>query len=163
MMSHTKKHISDVELLWEKIKGIHVAMLTTMETNGTLRSRPMVAPERKFDGDLWFLTAETAPKVDEVQHHRQVAVSYVKPDETMFVSLSGTAELVHDQKAMKKLWKPAYQDWLPVGPDAPTMAVLKVHVERAEYWVVPGGKRGVLSFLTKGAKQIGKDVQLDMH
>ena|SRR5581483_3988173 len=162
-MSHTKKRVSDAELVWGKIKGIRVAMLTTVEESGILHSRPMVALDREFDGEVWFLTMEATPKVDEALHHRQVAVSYVKPNETVFVSLSGIAELVHDQKAVKKLWKSAYQDWLPVGPDDPTMAVLKVHVERAEYWVTPGGKRNVLSFLTKGSEQIGEDVRLDMH
>jgi general stress protein 26 len=162
IMSQTNKHTSDKELLWEKIKGIGVAMLTTMEADGTLHSRPMVAPEREFDGDLWFLTMEAAPKVGEVQLHRQVAVSYIKPDKDLFVSVSGTGELVHDQAAVKKLWKSSYHPWLPVGPDDPSLAVLKVHVQSAEYWEESSKNRGMLSFLSKGPK-IGQDVKLDMH
>jgi general stress protein 26 len=163
MMSHTNKHTSDREQLWNKIKGIDVAMLTTMEADGTLHSRPMVAPEREFDGELWFLTIETAPKVEEVQHHRQVAVSYIKPDETLFVSASGAAELIHDQAMVKKLWKSSYRPWLPTGPDDPSLALLKVHVESAEYWDEASGKRNILSFLNKKSKQIREDVKLDMR
>ncbi|GHO99644.1 hypothetical protein KSF_096920 [Reticulibacter mediterranei] len=162
-MSHKTKHQTDRELLWEKIKGIEVAMLTTMEDDGTMHSRPMMAPQREFDGDLWFLTMETAPKVREVERHRQVAISYVKPDETRFISVSGAGELLHDQAAIKKLWKSSYQPWLPTGPDDPSLALLKVHVESAEYWQEAGGNRGIFSFVSKGSKQIGEDVKLDMH
>jgi general stress protein 26 len=166
-MAHAQRHISDAELLWKKIKGIHVAMLTTTEADGTLRSRPMIAPERKFDGDLWFLTVETAPKVEQVQQHQQVNICFVKPDETLFISMSGTAELLHDQHMVKKLWKPAYQDWLPQGPDDPTIGLLKVHVESAEYWDAPNRKMGGLSFLTKGGGKgpelINEDIKLYMH
>jgi general stress protein 26 len=43
-MSHQKKSMSDVKLLNEKIKDVRIAMLTTIEPDGTLRSRPMVTP-----------------------------------------------------------------------------------------------------------------------
>src|SRR5579884_3520455 len=93
-MKQQKKGTSDVKLLGEKIKGIHVAMLTTVEPDGTLRSRPMVTQDTEFDGDLWFFTQASAPKVEEVQQHQQVNVSYEKPSEDLFISVSGTAQLV---------------------------------------------------------------------
>src|SRR5437762_7056415 len=76
-MSHHRKSMGDVKLLNEKIKDVRIAMLTTIESDGTLRSRPMVTQDTEFDGDLWFFTQASAPKVEEVQQHQQVNLSYI--------------------------------------------------------------------------------------
>jgi general stress protein 26 len=165
-MKQQKKGTSDVKLLGEKIKGIHVAMLTTVEPDGTLRSRPMVTQDTEFDGDLWFFTQASAPKVEEVQQHQQVNVSYEKPSEDLFISVSGTAQLVRDRNEIRKQWRPHYKTWFPKGEDDPDLALLKVAVTRAEYWHIPLG--GGLSSLFRGhtpqlAETDGVDVKLNIR
>lgn len=130
-----------VAKLGELIRSIRVAMLTTLEPDGWLRSRPMAtqfAPMDK-DGALYFFTRIESPKVDEVQKHRQVNLSYSAPDSSRYVSVSGRAYLVHDRERMKALWNPAYRAWFPQGLRDPELALLKVEVEHAEYWDTPGG------------------------
>src|SRR5689334_858328 len=56
----------DVKKLGELIKDIKFAMLTTVEPDGSLHSRPMATQEVEFDGDLWFFTGASTAKVDEV-------------------------------------------------------------------------------------------------
>ena len=60
--------------LRELIKDVRFAMLTTIEIDGTLRSRLVAIPETEFDGDLWFFTNGGAPKADEVRHDQRVSV-----------------------------------------------------------------------------------------
>jgi general stress protein 26 len=128
---------NSVEKLRDLIKGIKIAMLTTQEDDGTLRSRPMFTQETEFDGDLWFFTAESSPKVDEIQQQRQVNVSYVGKD--TYLSVSGKAQLVRDRQKINEMWNPMYKAWFPNGKDDPDLALLKVHVEQAEYWQSPSG------------------------
>lgn len=156
-MSHQRKSMSDVKLLNEKIKDIRIAMLTTVEPDGTLRSRPMVTQDTDFDGDLWFFTQASAPKVEDVQQHQQVNVSYEKPSEDLFISVSGTAQLVRDRSEIKKRWKAHYKTWFSNGEDDPDLALLKVTVTRAEYWHMPSG--GVLSSLFKGHAPKSEEVE----
>jgi general stress protein 26 len=165
-MSHQKKSMSDVKLLNEKIKDIRIAMLTTVEPDGTLHSRPMVTQDTEFDGDLWFFTLASAPKVEEVQQHQQVNVNYEKPSEDLFISVSGTAQLVRDRNEIKKRWGSHYKTWFPNGEDDPNLALLKVTVTRAEYWHMPSG--GVLSSIFRGhtpqlAEADGVDVKLNIR
>ena len=54
---------SSLTKLREQITDIRVAMLTTVDEFGDLRSRPMATLEIGDDGDLWFFTAASAPKV----------------------------------------------------------------------------------------------------
>ena len=123
--------------LGELIKDIRIAMLTTIDADGSLHSRPMAAPQVAFDGDLWFFTGADAPKVEAAQHHGQVNVSFADPERQHYVSLSGIASVVRDRQKMAALWSPWFRTWFPHGLDDPNLALLKVHVEKAEYWDAP--------------------------
>jgi general stress protein 26 len=129
----------DIKKLYEMIKDIRIAMMTTAEPDGTLRSRPMATQQTEFDGDLWFFTGASSGKVDEVQADRHVNISYAAPDDNRYVSVSGTAQLVRDRAKMEELWNPFLKAWFPKGLDDPDIALLKVHVTEAEYWDSPSG------------------------
>lgn len=122
------------------LKDIPVAMLTTMEADGSLRSRPMALQQREFDGTLWFLTDVETAKVYEIERHRQVNLALMHPGQQKYVSVSGTATVVRDPAKVKELWTPMHSAWFPNGPDEPKLALLRVSVEKAEYWDSPSSK-----------------------
>ena len=133
-MSNDKERAEAIKKMGELIKDIKFGMLTTVDEDGSLRSRPMATQQVEFDGDLWFFTNASAPKVDEVEHDRHVNVSFAAPEKQRYVSVSGTARLVRDRKKAEQLWNPFYKAWFPKGLDDPDLALLKVHVGKAEYW-----------------------------
>jgi general stress protein 26 len=166
-MSQHENNVNAAKLLREKIKHVRIAMLTTSESDGTLRSRPMATQDQEFDGDLWFLTQASAHKVEEVQEHQQVNLTYTKPDDNLFVSISGTAQLVRDQQKVKAYWKPFLKAWFPKGEDDPDLALLKVTVTSAEYWDAPSGTMGRLYTIVKGLatggkQSVGENKKLDV-
>jgi general stress protein 26 len=126
----------DIGKLWSLIKDIKVAMMTTAEPDGTLHSRPMATQEREFDGDLWFFTSIKSAKVDEVRQNQHVNLSYADPDDNRYVSVSGTAQIVRDRRKTEELWSPIHRAWFPKGIDDPELALIRVSVDRAEYWDV---------------------------
>ena len=138
-MAHTSEK-TDIEKLHDLIHGIRFAMLTTIDDEGFLHSRPMATQKAEFDGDLWFFTGAGSPKVGEVQRDERVNLSYADPDGNRYVSLSGTAQLVRDPVKAKELWNPALKAWFPEGLDDPNLALLRVRVEKAEYWDAPSSK-----------------------
>ena len=73
----------------EMIKGIEFAMLTTVEDDGNLLSRPLATQRNEFDGDLYFFTKVRASKVGEIERDRNVCVSYAAPEDQRYVSMSG--------------------------------------------------------------------------
>jgi general stress protein 26 len=145
-----------LEQLREKIKGIRIAMLTTIDEDGSLHSRPMATQETELDGDLWFFTPATSPKVGEIGRDQRVNLSYADPDDQRYVSVSGTARLVRDRAKAKELWNPLLKAWFPQGLDDPDLALLRVHVEKAEYWDSPSSKMvqlaGFLKAVTTGKR-----------
>lgn len=139
-MAEHQDHNENIKKLRDLIKDIKFAMLTTIEDDGSLRSRPMATQDCDFDGDLWFFTNAKAPKVEEVQHDQHVNVSYAEPDQQKYVSVSGTAQLVRDRSKIEELWNPLFKAWFPQGLEDPDLALLKVNVDKAEYWDSPSSK-----------------------
>lgn len=123
-------HQEAVETVRKLIKGIEIAMLTTVTQEG-LVSRPMKTQEVEFDGDLWFLTKEETDKYTQLKQHPNVNVSYVGDS---YVSVRGTAEVVNDRAKIDQFWNPAYAKFLHTTSDDPNLILIKVKAEAAEYW-----------------------------
>lgn len=130
----------DLEKLNELIKGIRIAMLTTHDQEGFLRSRPMVTQQAPFDGTVWFFTHASGETSAEIRNNQQVNVSYADHDKSIYVSLSGEGEIVRDTHKARTLWNTFVQAWFPNGPEDPDLALLKVTVQQAEYWDSPSNK-----------------------
>ena len=130
----TPKGKDPAKKLRKIIKKTRVAMLTTVASDGSLRSRPMVTPDADFDGDLWFFTRYNSPKSEEIQENQKVNVTYASPKNDRYVSVSGTAALVRDPGKVKELWRGALKEWFPEGKNDPDLALLKVTIDKAEYW-----------------------------
>lgn len=136
-MTETNERGGQIEKLAEMIREIDFAMLTTVAEDGSLHSRPMSTQRAEFDGNLWFFTRASAPKVGEVEREQHVCVAYAKPEAQRYVSVSGRATVVRDRAKIEELWSPELKAWFPDGPEDPDIALLKVAVERAEYWDSP--------------------------
>ena len=139
-----------------------IAMLTTAEPDGTLRSRPLATLEMDSEGKLWFFIAMSSGKVGEIDQHRKVNLSYVNLDKQDYVSISGHARLFRDPEKMRELWTPWVEPWFPDGLDDPDLGLLEVTVDDAEYWDAPASKTQRLFGLAK-ALSSGKTDRLGEH
>lgn len=133
MQDHREEAIAKIKELTE---GIDICMLTTMD-GGHMRSRPMSTQKFEFDGELWFLTSDNTHKIEEIEKDNRVNVAYSKPDGNTYLSISGTAGMLKDRAKIKEFWNPAMKAWFPEGEDDPHLCLLKVNVEKAEYWDAP--------------------------
>ena len=133
------KKQESIEKIKELTEGIDFCMLTTVD-GGHLRSRPMSTQQFEFDGDLWFFTNDTSHKISELEKDNRVSAAYSNPDDNVYFSVSGRAEVVKDRAKMEELWSPVLKAWFPEGLDDPTICLLKIPVEQAEYWDAPSSK-----------------------
>jgi general stress protein 26 len=152
----------NMQKLADLIAEASIAMLTTAEADGTLRSRPLATLEMDSEGKLWFFTAMSSGKVSEIDQHRKVNLSYVNLDKQDYVSVSGHARLFRDPEKMRELWTPWVEPWFPEGLDDPDLGLLEVTVDDAEYWDAPASKTQRLFGLAK-ALTSGKTDRLGEH
>ena len=141
---------NDLEKLRELVKDIDFCMLTTVDESGDLHSRPMSSNgDIDDDGDIWFFTNATSHKVSEITKLPKVNVSFADTDNQRYISVSGTAEIVRDRAKIDELWRPEFKIWFPEGKDDPEIALLRVDLEKAEYWDSPSSTIGyALSFVS---------------
>jgi len=123
--------------LYDLIKDMRIAMMTTVDTDGTLHSRPMHSQEADEHGDLWFFTKLQSPKITEISRDNEVNLGYSDPDKQHYVSVSGKAEIVRDRAKIDAMWSEPLRTWFPDGKDDPSIALIRVHPARGEYWDSP--------------------------
>jgi len=149
MSDHHEKALETVRKL---IKGIDIAMLTTVTSEG-LVSRPMKTQEVEFDGDLYFLTKKDTGKYEELKNNPHVNVVYAGDS---YVSIRGTAELISSREKIKQYWNTAYEKMLKTTVDDPNLVIIKVNAETAEYWETGNWVKSVLAFVYQ---LTGKDMK----
>ena len=159
----------NIRKLNELIKDINFAMLTTVDENGRLRSRPMATQKAEFDGDVYFFTQEHSPKMNEIDKEHNVCVAYANPGKQHYVSMSGKANIITDRAKMEELWTPELTAWFPQGLDDPEIALLKIEVEQAEYWDSPNSTAVYLYALAKATvtgqpagKEVGENEKIQL-
>ena len=168
MATATHRREDDLEKLRELVKDIDFCMLTTVDENGGLHSRPMSSNgDIDRDGDIWFFTSASSHKVSEIAKLPKVNLSFADPDNQRYVSVSGKAQLIRDRKKIEELWRPEFKIWFPEGKDDPEVALLRVSLEKAEYWDSPSSTIGyalsfVSSLITGKEPDMGENKKLEL-
>lgn len=76
--------------LGELIASVQYAMLTTVTSDGKIRSRPMVTKQIDDSGDIWFLTGHDSGKVNEIKSKPdEVNLTYASDKQSIWISVSG--------------------------------------------------------------------------
>lgn len=155
----------DMVTIAKLVKASKIALLTTVTPSGQLHSRPLATQEADFDGDLWFFTQDPSSKVDDIRSNDQVNAAFESGKG--YLSVSGSATLVHDRSKIDELWSPAVSAWFPDGKDDPTVALIKISAQSAEYWA--SDEPGVVSVfkiakaaLTGGQPDVGENKSVDL-
>jgi general stress protein 26 len=161
MTDHVTEHTSSDEATAKVaglIKDIRVAMLTSIDPQGRLVSRPMATQDVDFDGDVWFIAERSAEHTLNLGSRPQVNVAYASS--SSWVSLAGTAEVVDDPARLEEYWNTFTDAWMEGGPENPENILIHVHADTAEYWDSPGSKITQVVNLVK-AKATGERYEGD--
>ena len=124
----------------ELVEDIDFTMLTTVDDDGHLVSRPMSTRQMDDAGDIWFFTSEDTEKVDEARAHRDVGLSYCDAKGMRYVSVAGVASGVHDAAKRDELYTASLDIWFEDGLDTPGIVLLKVTPTVTEFWEPAKGK-----------------------
>ena len=129
-----------IEELYELIEGIEIAMFTTRRADGHLVSRPMATQTQAEGTDLWFVTDVESHKLDELEADPHVNLAYYRDRSKEWVSVSGTAIVSQDRKAIHELYRPDWKAWFGDeggarngGPDDPRLALILVDVHSVTF------------------------------
>jgi general stress protein 26 len=135
-MSHSDP--GDLAKLGELIRDIRVGLLTTMDRDGGFHTRPVQTLQVEADRTLWFFTDWSSPKVGELHDDVRVNLAYADHARNVYVAVTGSGRLIRDIQKAKELWTIEQRAYYPKGPEDERLALLRIAIERAEYWIAPG-------------------------
>jgi len=129
-----------LEQFHELIEDMEIAMMTTINTDGALVSRPMATQKHAGDGKLWFMTNAESHKLEELEGDSRVNLAYYKDRTREFVSVSGVARVTRDRAKIHELYQADWKAWLGAesaerdgGPNDPRIALIEVTPHSACY------------------------------
>ncbi len=134
-----------------KIKDVRFGMFTTMDASNVLTSRPLANQQIDVEGNMWFFTSDEAPFTHDLAQHPGVSISFARPEQCLYLSISGQAALVKDMRKARELWNPLVQAWFPGGLDDPHLALIRLKIQSAEYWDAGTSKMKQLVAMAKAA------------
>jgi general stress protein 26 len=154
--------------LFELIKDVKIAMMTTVDGGGTLHTRPMYNVEADEHGDLWFFTQIDSAKTQEVSRDNEVSLGFADPGSNTYVAVLGKAEIVRDNARIAEKWSEPMKAWFPKGKDDPQICLLRIHPERGEFWDSPSSTIvhlvGYVKAAVTGEKaDPGDHAKVDLH
>ena len=141
----------DIAKLGKLIRDIQIALLTTVDGDGHFHTRPVQTLQVEDDRTLWFFTDWHSPKVGELHRDARVSLGYADPAKHVYVAVSGSGRLFRDTQKSKQLWQVPQRAYYPDGPEGARLAVLRVGIERAEYWIAPGPLSYLVAAVTAAA------------
>lgn len=109
------------------------AKLITFGPDGSPRGRIMTNLPIGRDMVIWFATGLSTSKIRDIRRNPAVAVFVDDPHDQTNASISGTAEIVSDDRLRRKFWRDGFGFFFPGGPSDPDYCLLKITPKRIEY------------------------------
>lgn len=156
---------ADRQAVAEVIEKARIALVTTVDKDGSLVSRPLAVQSRTFDGDLYLFTPDPSDKTEQVRLNPAANVAIETGGN--YLSIAGTASVVKDRELIDELWNAGAEAWFEAGRDDPTVALLKVHADSAELQSVDSPKvvaavKYVKAAVTGGQPDVGDSTRVDL-
>ena len=125
------KSLEDIAAL---MKGIDIAMLTTVTDDGSLASRPMSNNGQvDFDGDSYYFTYEESRTVADIEEEPAVTLGFSGKD-GVYIAVSGDADLIREKEEFEAHWSPDLDKWFEDGIDTSGIVMIKVMADRVKWW-----------------------------
>lgn len=158
-----------IQKLSDLISNHRVAMLTTIDTDGAPWNRPMgLQKPGEFDGTLALFTRADSDKVKHIERNPKVSLAFQKPGDNEYATMTGTARVTNDRQKIHDLWSPFVRAWWPEGPEDPSIRLVEIDVDRAEFWDSPSSMLvhafGIAKAVVTGepADDIGENAQVSL-
>ncbi|MCY4670286.1 MAG: pyridoxamine 5'-phosphate oxidase family protein [Rhodococcus sp.] len=124
----------NVEKLHALLRTLETVMVTTVDDQSRLISRPMILRVGDFGGTLFFLARADSRIISHIAARSAVNISSASTNSS--VSLTGTADFTTNYNSVAEHWHSVFGPWLPRGTTG--AALIEVTIDEARFWSVPG-------------------------
>ena len=139
--TETSKH-DQIEEFYKTVDGLKIGLLTTHRPHIGLVSRSMGIAKREGP-DFYFLANMHSQKFSDLEHSKDVQITFQNSSSQDWVSITGTATIVsNSDPKIKELYSTSVSAWFgDLGDgvhngtaDDPRMAMIEVKARYVAYW-----------------------------
>ncbi len=126
--------------LVDALRGIDIAMLSTITPMGDMASRPMSNNgEVEFTGTSYYFTWAQSRMCKDIGANPEVGLNFqgragIFGRPPLFIFVQGNATVVTDKTAFSAHWNSGLDRWFPEGVDTEGLVMLEVVAQRLTYW-----------------------------
>ena len=155
---------ADRQAVSEVIENSHVAVVTTIDADGALVSRPLGLLQRDFDGYLYFFVPDPSEKTEQVR--AKPATNVAIENRGNYLSIAGSGSIVKDPELIDEFWNSHAAAWFEGGRDDPAVALLKIEAVSAELLSLDSPRivaavKYAKAAVTKGQPDLGDRTRVD--
>jgi general stress protein 26 len=114
------------------IERAGVAMVVNVDERGAFIGRPMLPLFIADDPHIYFLTHQSSGKVAQLAARSQVGLTVISAN--VYIAMAGSADMSRDPELIRRLWSPTYRAWFPEGKGDREATVIRVVIDRIDYW-----------------------------
>lgn len=122
--------------LAQRLKDQPVAMMSLLDAEGRMASRPLTAVQIDSQGQVWFMVSRKAMSHLFAQGAEPVNLSFANGQDSTYVSVAGLGQLHQDLSLKVKLWSMMARPWFS-GADDPDLTLLCVTPQQVDIWDGP--------------------------
>ncbi len=115
MTEHNNTQHDNREKLWELIKDVRYTMISHLTDTHEIHSQPMTmlnSEQMNERQNLYFILRNTNDLVKAAETGRgQIGLSFAKPSDGIYVSISAHAQISTDRILIEQLWNPWAENW----------------------------------------------------
>jgi general stress protein 26 len=111
-----------------------IAMVGSNGDDGYPNVKAMIKMENEGLQRVWFSTNTSSKRVAQFSRDPKACVYFVDFDTWEGLSLVGHIELLQDAESRRRLWRPGYERYYPLGVDDPDYTVLRFTAEWGNYY-----------------------------
>jgi general stress protein 26 len=141
---------ADSHDLWKRFVDARFMLLTTVGAQGAPYSCPMTL-QRAEGNTLWFFASDESPTASNLQQDSRIGAAVMDNDDSFYFAASGDGQLVRDRQEIDRLWNPMVAAWFPNGPEDPHVVLVRVELDRADYWDSASNKLVQFGAMVKAA------------
>lgn len=153
--------MTDWTAFHDTVSDIRFALLVTHDADHLMQARPLTTQAASHDGAVWFFTVTDSEAVDDIRQNPTVLLCYADSVKNRFISSSGTASLSQDRHLMEMLWNPAFVTFFPLALADPSLALLRVDINKADIWETGSSKVEQMLAMAKTSMGTNIDTAVD--
>ncbi|MFD3746624.1 pyridoxamine 5'-phosphate oxidase family protein [Nocardia sp. NPDC058633] len=141
---------ANVAKLHVALAPLNTMMLTTIDCDYRLVSRPMAVEFTEFDGLVRLFAPIDAPLVAEIAVRAPVTIAHTRGE--VSVSIAGLASIIRDPYRIARYWHDGLDPWIPGGPSSAAGIEVIVFEGRCRKVPAPAPDSADQAFGTAGSR-----------